>query len=292
MPTQQKAALSSNQIKLFSLLAGTSLVSALTLVYGPTFVYTGSLVAGLGSYLMFPDVVEKNIDIHKNAILGGAIGFVFAGPFGFAAGAWATHAIEKKWMQAMEQVHRATENVNHATQMATAPVRAVTGLPNRLRQSVQNLFATQRNGEDDADNDTASTASTDSIAPGRIEELGEMFFGRPTYSSDSSNVSSNSASSSSSSSQDSRPGFFTQFCIAGMFQGASTPSSSRTSSLVSDPQEPAASIPGAIAQNDDVSGSIAPINPTSPMARAGSVHESASESESFYTADDRSIRSM
>lgn len=63
-------------------------------------------VSGIAVYTFFPEQMEQWFDDNQALLLGGACGFLYAGPLGLAIGGWLGHFLNQKYLQFSEKANQ------------------------------------------------------------------------------------------------------------------------------------------------------------------------------------------
>ncbi len=99
--------------------------------FGLQALYLSATVGALGAYAIFPEKVGKFVTDNRPMLIGGAIGFLWAGPLGMLALGWLGNIAAQTYQHA---THKADELLN-AVNYAAEPVRIVESAPRSLWNS-------------------------------------------------------------------------------------------------------------------------------------------------------------
>ncbi len=114
--------------------------------FGLQALYLSATVGALGAYAIFPEKVGKFVTDNRPTLIGGAIGFLWAGPLGMLALGWLGNIAAQTYQHATQKADELLNAVNYAAE----PVRIFESAPRSLWNSFKealNLTA----GSDAAD---------------------------------------------------------------------------------------------------------------------------------------------
>lgn len=117
-----------NSLKKIAATTGAVLVGGLAYLYGIPAIYLGVSVGAIGAYQLYQERATTWFEKNQPLLLGGSLGFLYAGPLGMLAGGWLGHYINQK-------INAATQAVNHVVE-TVRPVTAPFSIANKTAKNV------------------------------------------------------------------------------------------------------------------------------------------------------------